>query len=312
MGSVNFGFLGSHEARLETLAGQAERYFQDDPATAIVKLRQFAELTAKLIAARTALYRDARETFEETLRRLSYERIIPKEVADVFHTLRKVGNVAVHEARGDRADALTALKLAHSLGIWFHRTNGCETTFRARPSQLPPGPVDATAPLRQEIDDLRRKVAESAVAPAIAPRIAESRCVTIGAIASLNWGILASWIASGFLDELVASNRDEIIARKALARDVLAGVPFFGNDRCPHIWLPLMVGANANEVVSRLFAQGGHVFGSNEFKVGGRYHDPALRISLSAAANRVDLVRSLTIIRDFVTAPDSVPLDGIR
>ena len=67
----------------------AERYFSGDPGTAIIKLRQFAELLSKTIAAHHALYRDERETFEETLRRLSYERIITREIADVFHSLRK-------------------------------------------------------------------------------------------------------------------------------------------------------------------------------------------------------------------------------
>jgi hypothetical protein len=39
----NFGFL------------EAERYFHDDPNTCLIKLRQFAELLAQLIAAKTGL-----------------------------------------------------------------------------------------------------------------------------------------------------------------------------------------------------------------------------------------------------------------
>jgi hypothetical protein len=52
----------------------AERYFRDDPGAAIFKLRQFAKLLSRTIAAHHALYLGERETFEETLRRLSYER----------------------------------------------------------------------------------------------------------------------------------------------------------------------------------------------------------------------------------------------
>ncbi len=115
MQTVNFGFLGAHDARLVRLGGLAERYFRDDPSTAIVKLRQFAELSAKIVAARHGAYRDERETFEETLRRLAYDRIIPREVADIFHALRKTGNAAVHEAKGGHAEALTALKFARLL-----------------------------------------------------------------------------------------------------------------------------------------------------------------------------------------------------
>ncbi|MHC2795522.1 type I restriction enzyme R subunit [Mesorhizobium jarvisii] len=170
MVSPNFGFLSVHDVRLVALGGFAERYFRDDPSTAIVKLRQFAELMAKLIAAHHAAYRDERETFEETLRRLSYERIIPKEVADLFHALRKAGNTAVHEAEGNHANALTSLKFARSLGLWFHRTYGKRPKFNPGPFAPPPGPVDATAPLREEIEALRRKVAESENAIATARR----------------------------------------------------------------------------------------------------------------------------------------------
>ena len=75
----NFGFLSGYDAQLAQLGALAERYFHDDPGTAILKLRQFAELLSKTIAAHHALYISARETFEETLRRLSFERVIPKE-----------------------------------------------------------------------------------------------------------------------------------------------------------------------------------------------------------------------------------------
>jgi type I restriction enzyme R subunit len=104
----NFAFLSMHDVQLAHLGALAERYFTDDPATAIFKLRQFAELLSKTIAAHHALYQGERETFEDTLRRLSYERIVPKEVADVFHTLRKVGNRAAHETTGNHSDALSA------------------------------------------------------------------------------------------------------------------------------------------------------------------------------------------------------------
>lgn len=173
MASANFGFLSVHDAKLTTLGGLAERYFRDDPSTAIFKLRQFAELTAKMIAAQHGVYRDERETFEETLRRLSYDRVIPKEVADVFHALRKTGNAAVHEARGGHGEALTALKFARLLGVWFHRTYGRQPNFNPGAFIPPPEPLDATAPLQAEIAALRQKVAASEGAAATARREAE-------------------------------------------------------------------------------------------------------------------------------------------
>ncbi|WP_330998278.1 type I restriction-modification system endonuclease [Devosia faecipullorum] len=174
MGSPsNFAFLGDHDTRLVAFGGLAERYFRDDPSTAIVKLRQFAELTAKLIAARHGAYREERETFDDTLRRLSYDRLIPREVADIFHALRKAGNAAVHEGKGGHGEALTALKFARALGVWFARTYGSQPDFDPGVFTPPPEPVDATASLRQEIDALRQKVAESEDAAAAAQRVAE-------------------------------------------------------------------------------------------------------------------------------------------
>jgi type I restriction enzyme, R subunit len=139
----NFGFLGDHDPELMKLGAMAERYFHDDPPTALIKLRQFAELLSKLIAASNALYVGERETFEDTLRRLSYERIVPRETADLFHALRKFGNAAVHEARGTHAEALSGLKLARQLGIWFHRTYGKKPNFKPGPFVSPPEPADA-------------------------------------------------------------------------------------------------------------------------------------------------------------------------
>jgi hypothetical protein len=45
--TATFGFLAAHDSNLVTLAGQAERYFSDDPPTCLIKLRQLAELITK-------------------------------------------------------------------------------------------------------------------------------------------------------------------------------------------------------------------------------------------------------------------------
>lgn len=50
--STNFEFLADHDAQLVRYAALAERFFADDPNTSLIKVRQFAELLASLIAAR--------------------------------------------------------------------------------------------------------------------------------------------------------------------------------------------------------------------------------------------------------------------
>ena len=53
--SPNFSFLSEHSTLLAQCAIQAERYVFDDPNTALIKLRQFGELLAQEVAARTGV-----------------------------------------------------------------------------------------------------------------------------------------------------------------------------------------------------------------------------------------------------------------
>jgi hypothetical protein len=118
--SANFEFLASHGSRLVQLGGQAERYFEDDPNTCLLKLRQFGEVLAQTTAAKSGLIASPEEQQADLLKRI--ERIVPSQPFRLFHQLRKAGNRATHSLSEDRAEALRALKAAHELGIWFHQT----------------------------------------------------------------------------------------------------------------------------------------------------------------------------------------------
>src|SRR5438309_558300 len=118
--SANFSFLAVHDAQLVRLGALAERYFKDDPTTSLIKLRQYGEVLAQLVAAKAGLFGDPQEQQADLLRRLKFDRVVPREVGDLFHHLRLVGNKATHEHHGNHAEALTALKVGRELGIWFH------------------------------------------------------------------------------------------------------------------------------------------------------------------------------------------------
>lgn len=119
------------------LGALAERYFADDPSTTLFKLRQLAELMARQVAARTANYEGVEESFADLLGRLKAERLLPRAAADLFHQLRMAGNQAAHEAAGTHAQALSGLKIARELAVWFHRTFGGEPSFSPGPF-IPP------------------------------------------------------------------------------------------------------------------------------------------------------------------------------
>ncbi|MBI5930401.1 MAG: type I restriction-modification system endonuclease [Chloroflexi bacterium] len=155
LSSANFDFLSAYDAHLVTLAALAERYFRDDPNTCLIKLRQFGEALAQQIAARSGLLETTEETQADLLRRLKYERAAPADVFDLFHQLRVAGNRATHENIGDHREALSNLKIARQLAIWFHRTFGPDPKFNSGPFVPPPDPDAATHSLREELERLR-------------------------------------------------------------------------------------------------------------------------------------------------------------
>src|SRR6266540_2143662 len=153
--SANFTFLASHDPQLVRLDALAERYFQDDPNTCLIKLRQFGEVLAQLAAAKTGRFTSAEERQADLLRRLKFDRVLPQEVADLFHQLRIAGNRATHTNAGDYAEALSTLKIARQLGVWFHRTF-VDAAFAPGPFIPPPDPIVVTQARQGELDGLRQ------------------------------------------------------------------------------------------------------------------------------------------------------------
>ncbi len=144
------------EPQLARLGELAERFFHDDAPSSLIKSRQFAELLANQIAARNGLDLPPRCSFDELLRLLRDEGLLPREAGDLFHYVRRVGNQAAHENVGTAGEALTALKMAWQLAIWFKRTYLRNPNFNPGPFKPPKPPADASEPLRAEIAELRR------------------------------------------------------------------------------------------------------------------------------------------------------------
>ena len=156
--SPNFEFLHAHDAQLVRLGSLAERYFADDPSTCLIKLRQFGEVLAQLTAAKVGLYVDAEEKQVNLLRRLRDRGVLKGEVDRLFHELRKAGNDATHELAGNQRTALSGLKYARALGIWFHRAFTKDRTFDPGPFIPPPDPRVETQALKAELEQLRQEV----------------------------------------------------------------------------------------------------------------------------------------------------------
>ena len=169
--SANFGFLARYDSGLVAVAAQAERYFAGDPVTCLMKLRQFGELLAQQLAARAGVFVGMEEVQSDLLGRLKRDTAYPRDVIDLFHDLRRTGNEAVHQHRGDHGAALAGLKIARQLAVWFHRTFG-DRNFRAGPFEPPRPPLDPTAALRDELERLRAEQMSSFSAAESAARVA--------------------------------------------------------------------------------------------------------------------------------------------
>ena len=154
--SANFGFLKADSPQLVRLGALAEHYFQDDPNTCLIKLRQFSELLAQTTAANAGLLASPDEPQADLLRRLKFERILPGETGDLFHQLRIAGNRATHHQGGTHAEALASLKIARQLAIWFYRTFKKDPKFSPGPFTPPPDPAAASQAIHEELARLRK------------------------------------------------------------------------------------------------------------------------------------------------------------
>mmetsp|Transcript_993 Transcript_993/g.1902 ORF Transcript_993/g.1902 Transcript_993/m.1902 type:complete len:1118 (-) Transcript_993:1989-5342(-) len=151
----NFDFLEDLDTDLSSLGRLAESYFQDDPSTSLIKLRQFGERLTKRHAALMGVEIQEIDTQADLLRKLKYERMAPDRVLDVLHHVRKLGNAAVHEGRGEHREALACLKMAVQLGVWHVRATTAQREFNPGPFLPPKAPNASGAELQGELDRLR-------------------------------------------------------------------------------------------------------------------------------------------------------------
>lgn len=151
----NFRFLEVHDAQLVRFGMLAEKYFADDPNTCLMKLRQFGEVLAQLVASRAGLYTSSEEPQSELLRRLQGSQIVPREIATLFHEVKNAGNAASHRGDGDHRTALAVLRFSWQLGVWYHRTFQ-DKAFKSGPFLPPVAPKDESEALRAELARLNQ------------------------------------------------------------------------------------------------------------------------------------------------------------
>lgn len=173
MKSVNFDILKDGWPELAALGGFAESYTHADPASALVKLRLFAENLTKDIYRDLRLPKPEQPTFVDLLKNDAFTAITPKVVLDKLHALRMHGNKAAHGEQVRTQHALWLLKEAHDLARWL-----CIQYGKAKAGQLsafvqPSAPGQTEEKERRQI--LEKLAAQEAQMEALLSELEEAR-----------------------------------------------------------------------------------------------------------------------------------------
>ncbi|MGF7184102.1 type I restriction enzyme R subunit [Desulfitispora alkaliphila] len=161
MQKSNFQFLSDNWTNLANLAEIAERNVYVDPNTTLVKLRMFGETLSKYIVALEGMTEASDLSQVDRLGILKRDELVTDELLDMLHTLRKIGNKAVHEpGYGSTDEAKTLLQLAFRISVWFMQVYG-EWDFK-EPEYIEPK-EENLAELNEELTALNKTYEEKLV-----------------------------------------------------------------------------------------------------------------------------------------------------
>ena len=153
--SVNFQFFSRHPHLLKLATG-AEIYCFTEPDLSLTRTRQLAEAIIASVLQSSSNNVDQFPDLLKSINTLREDGVLSRELADAFHTIRKLGNKAVHSGNAKESTALHALKLARAVGIWFHRIR--HPDFRPGAFIPPPPPQNPTEELSKELSELKEKL----------------------------------------------------------------------------------------------------------------------------------------------------------
>ena len=159
--SSNFSFFQGKWDVLANLGETAEKNVYHDPHTTVMKLRLFAETLTKFILASENIKEAYGTTQVDRINTLRREGLLEPELIDIFETLRRKGNVAMHEADyGKTGEAKALLQLTFRLSIWFMEVYG-DWDFQAPEYVEPQEQAElSTETLQQEYEEKVKKLEE--------------------------------------------------------------------------------------------------------------------------------------------------------
>lgn len=156
MKSQNFEFLRPKRAVLADLAGFAERYAHEDPASSLIKQRSFVEFVVSFIYQCYRLRPPYSDNLNDLLSTEAFRQSVPDVVQNKLHTVRKAGNHAAHPRGPIRSQvSLDCLAQLFDIARWFHlQVDGGDrdTALRFVP---PPPELEAASRTKEALEKLR-------------------------------------------------------------------------------------------------------------------------------------------------------------
>lgn len=168
----NFVFLDDTFPVLGNFGKLAEKYLYSDSNSCLMKLGMIGETIVNLIFTYDRILLPYENTAVNRIDMLLREGMISRDLADIFHTLRKIRNKAVHENYSSVQDAKTLIQMAHSLCEWFMQTYG-DWSYQNQTFVMPHENRESAASDKQREQAQEEKLIEeatrtAATAPAIA------------------------------------------------------------------------------------------------------------------------------------------------
>jgi type I restriction enzyme R subunit len=120
MSQSNFNHIAEEYPQLANIGQLAERNIFTDPSTSLSKLRLLIEKVTEFIIGFEQLDDLTAMTQNDRLKQLDYRGIIPFDVLDLFHKVRKSGNKASHSGEGTTSEAKFMLKQTLKIIKWFY------------------------------------------------------------------------------------------------------------------------------------------------------------------------------------------------
>ncbi|MBD5101353.1 MAG: DUF3320 domain-containing protein [Subdoligranulum sp.] len=139
----NFEFLSKYWPDLAQLGKTAELYLYADANACIYKIGMLAERAAQEICTFEKLGLPVQTTHADRLRALKYAGLLPGRIDDMFYTLRRARNNAVHLGLDSCERAGALLQLAFNLSCWLMEVYG-DWDFIAPEYQSPERPAQNT------------------------------------------------------------------------------------------------------------------------------------------------------------------------